>query len=34
MSDRILVMHDGRITGEIADVPGATQEDILRLAIA
>lgn len=31
--DRILVMHGGRITGEITDVAGATQEDILRLAM-
>lgn len=34
MSDRILVMHDGRITGEIADARAATQEDVLRLAVA
>ena len=33
MSDRILVMHDGRITGEIADVPNATQEQIMELAV-
>jgi len=33
MADRILVMHEGRITGEIRDVPAATQEDILRLAV-
>jgi ribose transport system ATP-binding protein len=33
MSDRILVMHEGRLTGEIADVSRATQEDILRLAV-
>lgn len=33
MSDRILVMHEGRITGEIADVAEATQEQILRLAV-
>ncbi len=33
MSDRILVMHEGRLTGEITDVPNATQEDILRLAV-
>lgn len=32
MSDRILVMHAGRITGEIVDVPQATQADVLRLA--
>ncbi len=34
MSDRIIVMHAGRIAGEITDVAGATQEDILSLAIA
>ncbi len=34
MSDRILVMHDGRITGEITDVAAATQEQILELAVA
>ncbi len=32
MADRILVMHEGRITGEIADVRAATQEQIMRLA--
>lgn len=34
MSDRILVMHEGRITGEITDVPNATQEQVMTLAIA
>jgi ABC-type sugar transport system ATPase subunit len=33
MADRILVMHDGRLTGEIADAAGATQEQVLRLAV-
>jgi ABC-type sugar transport system ATPase subunit len=33
MCDRVLVMHGGRVTGEIADVAGATQEAILRLAM-
>lgn len=33
MSDRILVMHDGRIAGEIRDVANATQEDVMRLAV-
>jgi ABC-type sugar transport system ATPase subunit len=33
MADRILVMHEGRITGEIADVEHATQEQILAMAI-
>ena len=33
MSDRILVMHEGRVTGEITDVPNATQADIMRLAV-
>jgi ABC-type sugar transport system ATPase subunit len=32
MSDRILVMHEGRITGEIADVPHATQEQVMEFA--
>ena len=34
MSDRILVMHEGRVTGEIADVVNATQEQVMNLAIA
>jgi ABC-type sugar transport system ATPase subunit len=34
MSDRILVMHEGRVTGEIADVANATQEQVMNLAIA
>jgi ABC-type sugar transport system ATPase subunit len=33
MSDRILVMHEGRITGEISDVPTTTQEELIKLAI-
>jgi ABC-type sugar transport system ATPase subunit len=33
MADRILVMHEGRITGEIVDVKQATQAQILRLAV-
>jgi len=33
MSDRIIVMHEGRIKGEITDVAGATQENILAMAI-
>ena len=33
MSDRILVMHEGRLTGEITNVSRATQEEILRLAV-
>lgn len=33
MSDRILVMHGGRITGEIPDARSATQEQIMELAI-
>ena len=33
MSDRVLVMREGRITGEIDDVPGATQAQILSLAV-
>ncbi len=34
MSDRILVMHAGRITGEIQNVPTATQEQIMEMAVA
>ena len=34
MADRILVMHDGRITGEAADARRATQEEIMELAFA
>jgi ribose transport system ATP-binding protein len=33
MSDRVLVMHAGRVTGEITDVAHATQEDIMELAV-
>jgi ABC-type sugar transport system ATPase subunit len=33
MSDRILVMHEGRLSGEITEVAGATQEQILHLAV-
>jgi ABC-type sugar transport system ATPase subunit len=33
MADRILVMHEGRITGEITDLTSATQPEILRLAV-
>src|SRR5262249_40497751 len=33
MADRVLVMHEGRITGEITDVAGATQEQIMTLAV-
>jgi ribose transport system ATP-binding protein len=33
LSDRILVMHEGRVTGEIDDVANATQEDVLKLAV-
>ncbi|QDT98431.1 sugar ABC transporter ATP-binding protein [Gimesia aquarii] len=33
MSDRILVMHQGRITGEIRDVANTTQEEIMKLAV-
>ena len=32
MSDRILVMNEGRVTGEITDVAQATQKDIMNLA--
>jgi len=33
MSDRIIVMHEGAVTGEITEVSGATQEQIMHLAI-
>ncbi len=33
MADRILVMHEGRITGEITDVAAATQEQVMQLAV-
>ena len=33
MSDRILVMHEGRVTGEITDVAAANQAQILQLAM-
>jgi ABC-type sugar transport system ATPase subunit len=33
MSDRILVMHEGRITGEITEPAKATQEQVLALAM-
>jgi ABC-type sugar transport system ATPase subunit len=32
LADRILVMHAGRITGEIRDVANATQEQVMALA--
>jgi ribose transport system ATP-binding protein len=31
MSDRIIVMHDGRIAGELS--AGATEEDVVALAV-
>jgi len=34
MSDRILVMHEGKITGEIEDATTATQEQIMEMAVA
>ena len=34
MADRILVMHEGRVTGEIADARRATQGQIMELAHA
>lgn len=34
MADRILVLHDGRVTGEIVNGPGVTQEDVMGLAVA
>ena len=32
MSDRIIVMHEGKIAGEITDPADVTQEDVMRLA--
>jgi ABC-type sugar transport system ATPase subunit len=32
MSDRIIVMNEGRVTGEIEDCTNATQEDVMKLA--
>jgi ABC-type sugar transport system ATPase subunit len=34
MSDRILVMHNGQVKGQIEDVRGATQEQILAMIVA
>ncbi len=34
MADRILVMHEGRVTGEFADGRTTTQEQIMQLAVA
>ena len=34
MADRILVLHEGRVTGEITDVAAATQEQVMALAVA
>ena len=33
MADRILVMHEGRVTGEIDDMASATQQQIMDLAV-
>ena len=33
MSDRIVVMHEGQVKGEIIDVPNATQQDIMKIAV-
>jgi ribose transport system ATP-binding protein len=33
MADRIVVLHEGRVTGEINDVKSATQESIMNLAV-
>lgn len=34
MADRIIVMHEGKITGEIQNVKTTTQEQIMELAVA
>ena len=33
MSDRVVVMHEGRVKGEIRNVADATQQDIMKLAV-
>jgi len=33
MSDRVLVMHEGRVTGTIEEPARATQEQVLELAM-
>jgi ABC-type sugar transport system ATPase subunit len=33
MADRIIVMHEGRISGEIQDMANASQEQIMKLAV-
>ncbi|MCA9035822.1 MAG: sugar ABC transporter ATP-binding protein [Planctomycetaceae bacterium] len=33
VSDRILVMHEGQITGEVTDMNNVTQPDLLKLAV-
>ena len=33
MSDRVIVMHEGEIKGEVVDVANTRQEDILSMAI-
>lgn len=33
MSDRIIIMHEGCLTGEITDVSSATQQQIMELAV-
>ena len=34
MSDRVLVMHEGRVKGEITDVAKTTQEQVMAMAVA
>ena len=34
MADRIIVMHEGKITGEIEDATSSTQEEIMHFAVA
>ena len=33
MSDRVVVMHEGVVKGEITEVAEATQQDIMKLAV-
>ena len=33
MSDRVVVMHEGQVKGEITEVADATQQDVMKLAV-
>lgn len=34
MADRIIVMHEGKVTGEISDAKTSSQEEIMQYAVA